>query len=325
MKNKNILITCGGRRVSLLKFFQTELKKIYPEGLVYITDSHPLLSSAAHLADGFFKVPDLSSPNYINELLNICIENKIVLLIPTFDPELLALSQNEELFKKNGITIVISSTDFINKTINKSNTHRFFKSLNIPFPKEYSKKEYKLPIYIKPNLGSNSKDNFVITSENDFLKKHFVNDEYLFLEYLNPNEFKEYTCDLYYSKTHHLKCAVPRKRLEVRAGEVSKALTKKNEILDFIYKNFSFLPGARGCINIQLFKHISTSKIVCIEINPRFGGGFPLSYHAGANYPLWILNEYLLGKEITFYSGWEDNLLMLRYDQEVIARNFTNG
>ena len=325
MNKKNILITCGGRRVSLLRFFKTELKKIYPEGLVFITDNQPLLASTSQLADGFFEVPKLCNPNYINELLNICIENNIALLIPTFDKELEVLSMSEGIFKKNGIIPVISSYDFINKTINKSKTHRLFKSLSVPFPKEYSKKEYKLPIYIKPDIGSSSKDNFVITSKSDFLKKHFTNDGYLFLEYINPNEFDEYTCDLYYSKSHNLKCAVPRKRLEVRAGEVSKALTKKNEILDFIYKYYSFLPGVKGCINIQLFKHISTSKIVCIEINPRFGGGFPLSYHAGANYPLWILNEYLLEKEIDFFDSWEDNLLMLRYDQEVIVRNFSNG
>ncbi len=324
MKKKNILITCGGRRVSLLRFFKTELKNIYPEGLVYVADSKPWLSSAAQLADGFFEVPELYSPNYINKLLNICIENEIALLIPTYDKELLALSLNEKLFKKNGITPVISSSDFINKTIKKTKTHKFFNRLNIPFPKEYSKNKYTLPVYIKPNLGSSSKDNFVINSKSDFLKKHFTNDEYLFLEYINPHNFDEYTCDLYYSKSHNLKCAVPRKRLEVRAGEVSKSLTKKNEILNFIYKYFSFLPGARGCINIQLFKHKSTNKIVCIEINPRFGGGFPLSYHAGANYPSWLLKEYLLGKEIAFFHDWEENLLMLRYDQEIIVKNFVD-
>jgi len=324
MKKMNILITCGGRRVSLLGFFKTELKKIYPEGLVFIADSNPLLASSAHLADGFFKVPKLNSPNFINELLNICIENEVGLLIPTFDKELLLLSKNEELFKKNGITPVISSRDFISKTSNKLSTHAFFKELNIPFPKEYSRKGYKLPLYIKPNIGSSSKDNFVINNESDFLEKHFTDERYLFLEYINPNDFDEYTCDLYYSKTHNLKCAVPRKRLEVRAGEVSKALTKKNEILKFIYKHFSYIPGVRGCINLQLFKHITTDRIICIEINPRFGGGFPLSYYAGANYPLWILNEYFLKKDIDFYDDWKENLLMLRYDEEVIVENFIN-
>ena len=167
---KNILITCGGRRVSLLKSFKKELKTIYPKGLVYVADSKPCLSSAAQLADGFFEVPELSSPNYINKLLSLCIENEIALVIPTYDKELLALSLNENLFKKNGIIPVISSSDFINKTINKSNTHKFFNSLNIPFPKEYSKSEYTLPVYIKPNSGSSSKDNFVINSKSDFQK-----------------------------------------------------------------------------------------------------------------------------------------------------------
>ncbi|MDH3246402.1 MAG: hypothetical protein OEM26_17405, partial [Saprospiraceae bacterium] len=59
-----------------------------------------------------------------------------------------------------------------------------------------------------------------------------------------------------------------------------------------------------------------------IEINPRFGGGFPLSYLAGANFPRWILKEYLLDGEIPYYDDWEDKLLMLRYDQEMIVHDF---
>ncbi|RTZ49695.1 hypothetical protein EJ377_05105 [Chryseobacterium arthrosphaerae] len=59
-----------------------------------------------------------------------------------------------------------------------------------------------------------------------------------------------------------------------------------------------------------------------IEINPRFGGGYPLSYLAGANYPEWLLKEYFMGHDIPYFEDWEDNLLMLRYDDEVLVRNY---
>lgn len=60
-----------------------------------------------------------------------------------------------------------------------------------------------------------------------------------------------------------------------------------------------------------------------IEVNPRFGGGYPLSYLAGANFPKWIMEEYLLNKEITDnFNSWESNLLMLRYDNEILVHDF---
>lgn len=71
-----------------------------------------------------------------------------------------------------------------------------------------------------------------------------------------------------------------------------------------------------------IFFNPNTKRIIGIEINPRFGGGYPLSYLAGANYPKYLIEEYLLGKEILFFDEWEANLLMLRYDDEVLVSNY---
>jgi carbamoyl-phosphate synthase large subunit len=53
-------------------------------------------------------------------------------------------------------------------------------------------------------------------------------------------------------------------------------------------------------------------------MNPRFGGGYPLSFHAGANFPKMIMQEYFQGKALDYRDDWQDNKLMLRYDAEVI-------
>ena len=74
---------------------------------------------------------------------------------------------------------------------------------------------------------------------------------------------------------------------------------------------------------MQVFMQNDTQNIYAIEINPRFGGGFPLSYLAGANYPKWIIQEYLQGEQIAEYQDWQENLLLLRYDHEVLVPNFT--
>ena len=75
---------------------------------------------------------------------------------------------------------------------------------------------------------------------------------------------------------------------------------------------------------MQVFVQNDTQTIYAIEINPRFGGGFPLSYLAGANYPKWIIEEYLIGNEIPVFHDWQKNMLMLRYDHEVIVPNFSH-
>jgi carbamoyl-phosphate synthase large subunit len=80
--------------------------------------------------------------------------------------------------------------------------------------------------------------------------------------------------------------------------------------------------GARGCLTIQVFFHKTNETILGIEINPRFGGGYPLSYLAGANYSEWIIKEYLLKQEIPEFNDWQDNLLMLRYDAEVLVYDY---
>ena len=146
----------------------------------------------------------------------------------------------------------------------------------------------------------------------------------MFMEYISSAEYDEYTVDCYFNKHSVLKCAVPRKRIFIRAGEISKGVTKKNRIVTEFMEKLSFLKGAVGCLTIQIFFHKENEKILGIEINPRFGGGYPLSYLAGANYPLWLIKEYLLNQKINVFDDWKDNLLMLRYDAEVLVDSYEN-
>ncbi len=320
----NILITSAGRRVSLIRSFQKELKKGDANAKVFASDLNPLLSAGCHVADGYFKVPKLDDPLYIEFLVNLCKTNDIGLIVPTIDTELLELSKNKSYFESLGITIVISSTAFVKKCRDKRVIHDFFVSKGIKIAKEYAKDNYKLPIFIKPMDGSRSVDTFVIKKEEDFRDVHFKNDKLMFLEYIDPKTHSEYTCDLYYSKAHDLKCVVPRKRLEVRDGEVYKALTKRNNLVTYIRRHLNHIEGAVGCLTVQFFMHDKDdSKIVGIEVNPRFGGGYPLTYLSGANFTRWIIDEYILGKTLEDqFDSWESDLLMIRYDDEILVHGY---
>ena len=88
--------------------------------------------------------------------------------------------------------------------------------------------------------------------------------------------------------------------------------------------NLGHIEGAVGCLTAQFFKHKEDdSKVYAIEINPRFGGGYPLSYLAGANFPKWIIQEYFLKESISDqFDSWEDKLLMIRYDDEILVHGY---
>jgi carbamoyl-phosphate synthase large subunit len=322
MEQMNILITSAGKRVSLVNAFQKELKAVFTEGKVFAADCNPQLSAASMIADGWFKVPSLDNHNYINELIKLCKVNNIYLIIPTIDTELLLLAENEALFKANSISVVISSLKIIDKCRDKRLIHDFFEHNGIEVAEEYAKDNLQFPLFIKPSDGSRSIDTFLIEDRADLLDYHFQNDKFMFLEYLDQSENDEYTCDTYYGKDNKLKCVVPRKRIEVRDGEVNKGKTEKNELVNYVKENLGVVEGARGCLTIQFFMNKTTRRKVAIEINPRFGGGYPLSYLAGANFPKWIIEEYLLDKKLTYFEDWEDNLLMLRYDNEVIIHDY---
>lgn len=319
----NVLVTSAGRRVSLIKSFKKELKAYFPNAKVFAADSNPKLSSACMVADDWFKVPRLSNLKYIEELIDNCKRNSISIIVPTIDTELLLLAENKDLFESLNIKVIISSIDFIKKCRDKRLIHEFFKSNGIAVAKEYSKKDkLKYPLFIKPNDGSGSAETFLINNKNELTDYHFENDKLMFLEYLDHAIYTEYTCDLYYGKDSKLKCVVPRKRIEVRDGEISKGKTDKNELVTYIKNHLSVIEGARGCLTVQFFFNEKTKDIVGIEINPRFGGGFPLTYLAGGNYLKWIIEEYILNLEIEYFEDWENNLLMLRYDDEVIIRDY---
>lgn len=319
-----ILITSAGRRVSLVKAFQIDLRKLFPEGKVFTADINPTLSAACNASDGYFKVKALSDPEFIPNLLNLCLAEQIKLIIPTLDTELQILADNKELFLNEGIQVVISSSEFVRDCRDKRKINKFFEEQGIGIPKSIDKGQPTFPLFIKPYDGSLSVDTYLIKSSEELTSYHLNNEKLLFMEYVSNVDYDEYTVDMYYGMDNQVKCIVPRKRIEVRGGEISKGVTRKNFIVSFLKDKLSFINGAVGCITLQLFLHKSNNRILAIEINPRFGGGFPLSYKAGAEYPSYIIKEFLLHEKLSYFESWTEDLLMLRYDNEVIIHDYVS-
>jgi carbamoyl-phosphate synthase large subunit len=319
---KNILITSAGQRVSLVRIFQKTLKEKGYNSLVFTTDMHPELSPACEVSDGAFQVLAVLDQGYIAQLLAICTQHEIKFIIPTIDTELLVLSENLELFAQQGIQVVLSDKGLIERCRNKKRTLELFDQLEIQYPKHFAKHEVKFPLFIKPISGSLSQNIHVFYQSDDFDARDFSEDNFVFMEYFDKSLYQEFTIDAYYDQSNRLVMAVPRERIQVRAGEISKGVTRKNEVVDWMKNKLSYLEGARGCLTIQVFLNLQSREIYGIEINPRFGGGYPLSYHAGANYADLILQEYLENTSCVYTEAWEENTLMLRYDDEIIVRDY---
>lgn len=271
----NILITSAGQRVSLVRAFKKELRKYNPGAKVYTVDLNPILAPACHVSDGYSKVSRANSDAYISDLLRICEEWSIKMIVPTIDTELLILAKNKSVFTEKGIHAILSDLDFIQACRDKRITNRFFEERDIEIPKAISKINPTFPLFIKPYDGSLSKDTFLIEDQGALTDYHFQNNKLMFMEYMDPKDYDEYTVDTYYNRKGELKCVVPRKRIFVRAGEVNKGLAEKNEIVEFLKERLEIIKGARGCLTMQFFLGKINRKIIGIEINSRFGGGYP--------------------------------------------------
>lgn len=313
----NILITSAGQRVALVRHFQETLKRFYPEAKVYTTDMNPRLAPAAYLSDGCFEVPRCTSEDYIEALLTICLGNNIGLIVPTIDTELAILSANRDVFEKQGVFVSVSDFEFIMICRDKRNTSDFFKKHDIRVPKPIDKYNPSFPLFAKPFDGSLSTNLHYIKNADELTEEILNDPKLLFMEYIDRKDYKEYTVDMYYGKDHKVKCIVPRERIKIRAGEINKGLTEKKPLTQYLFERLETIEGCVGCICIQLFLNQQTNDVVGIEINPRFGGGYPQTYVAGGNYPEYLIREYFLGEAIEYFDGWKDHQLMLRYDDAV--------
>jgi carbamoyl-phosphate synthase large subunit len=171
---------------------------------------------------------------------------------------------------------------------------------------------------VKPFDGSMSIGARALLSPGAVSADVLTDSRLMFLEYFAPSQYDEYTIDAYYDRDGALRCLVPRKRLEVRGGEISKGIALRGKTYDYLLPRLTSVTGARGCLTFQFFASKTEDRWVASELNARFGGGIPLTYGAGANYPEWLLREYILGEKIADFESWRDRTAMVRYDDDVI-------
>lgn len=340
-----VLISSAGRRVELLRAFRTVVTSFdpvtgqpsgsAPAGRVVAVDCS-WYSSAFHDADAAHLVPRCNDPAYVPRLLEICRDEQVDLVIPTIDPELPVYAEAREQFAELGTTVAISAPEVIRIAADKQATHDWLVANGFPTVRqgtptdvESNRDEWAFPLIVKPRFGSASvgvrrvEDLAQLRRAIADHRADGGDDAGLVVQELAQGT--EHTIDVLVVPTEPagvnpsepptVAVAVPRRRIEVRAGEVSKGVTVRSpELIELATKLATALPGARGPLNVQVFS--GHGQLAVIEINARFGGGFPLSYAAGADMPRALLQE-ARGLPPTASLDWRDDVMMLRYDAAV--------
>ncbi len=314
----NILFTSVGRRVALIRHFQNTLKELGLNGKIVGVDvSHT--APAFHVVDKAYQICRIDDQAYIPTLVELCKKERITLLFPLIDTDLLILSESRQRFAAVGTTAVVSDPDIMQIACNKYKTHNFFVAHDVDTPKVFTiedirPQEITYPVFIKPQDGSASIGIFKVNNQTELLFfKDYVKKPIL-QEFLQGREI---TLDILFDFNGVVRCVVPRMRIEVRAGEVSKAVIIDNRhVMEEGWRVGSLLQGCRGCINVQCFL-TDDNKVKFIEINPRFGGGVPLSISAGADFPKWIIEIARGNDPGDIRDAFKKNMYMLRYDDAI--------
>lgn len=311
----NILFTCAGRRTYLLKYFKENLA----EGDKVVATDMQLSAPALQVADVKLQVPAVYDPEYVNITLNICKEQKIDALLSLNDLELPVLAENKDRFEELGVKVIVSDPEVIDIAFDKYKTAQWVESLGLVAPKTYVRLEdakralaageIEFPLFMKPRWGSGSigLESIADMEELDIyynllmkkIKKTIlatasVGDEYIMIqEKLTGSEFGlDIMNDL---NGNHVAVSVKQK-LAMRAGETDKAITVDLPEVREMGRKIGEALGHIGNLDVDIMQRADGAYCV-LELNPRFGGGFPFSYEAGVNMPKAII-QWVKGEEV---------------------------
>ena len=315
MKELRILFTGVGRRIELIQAFRQAALHLGINLKLYGADMAGTAPALTY-CDFTRKVCGMGEPEYIRQLLEICKEDHIDLLIPTIDTDLLILSKNVQEFEKEGTKVLVSKPEKIAVCRDKNYTADFFESCGLKAPRtfnNYKKYSGEYPCFIKPKDGSSSINAFKVNDLGELEVYAEKIGDYIVQPYI---EGKEYTIDVFCDFDGSPIYITPRERVAVRAGEVLKTKICMDDRM--IQESRKLIEKFRPCgpMAVQLIRQDVTEEDYFIEINPRFGGGSPLSMKSGARSAEAIL-KMLSGERIEYEEPQWNGAVYSRFDQSV--------
>lgn len=315
----NVLFSSVGRRVELVEAFREAKEELNLEGTLIGADMDEL-APALKFVDKSYIVPRIKSSNFIDSIIDICKKEKISLIVPTLDTELLVYAKNKERIEKEaGAKVMVSNEETIEIIRNKIKTYEFLKNKGFKVPKLVTKEDinlnnYNLPLFIKPLDGSSSINNFKINNEKEleFFSSYVPNP--IIQEFA---EGQEYCVDVFTDFDGNILSVSPKVRLAHRGGEITKGKIVIDKDIINLAKELCNTLKFSGEINFDCIK--AKDGINIIEINGRFAGGSPMSFKAGANSPK-KLYKLLRGEKLEYSEEIKDGFIGLRFDSCVYIK-----
>ena len=302
----NVLITCAGRRAYLVEYFR---EAVAPLGGRVVTANSEFYAAGLLAGDRRYLVPRIDDPEYLPALLNIVRENEIGLVLSLFDVDLPVLAAARGQFRDIGAEVVVSDPEVIDIAGDKWRTFEFLSAQGIRTPRSWLEHEAALgtlatgevsfPLFVKPRWGMGSVGIHRVDDAAELLAAVLTVREEVARTYLNlmaPGRLTEavliqefisgveYGADVFNDLGgRHLATAVKRK-LSQRPEGADFAYTIKDEELETACAELSRVLGHRGNLDVDFIRPEGGTAYV-LEINPRFGGGYPFSHLAGARFP----------------------------------------
>lgn len=321
MQSKNILILSCGTRNKLIRYFKEKGNGV---GKVIGTDCS-VYAPALYETDNYYIVPRMTSPDYLDTILDICHKEKIDAILPLQEDELYLISSHNKLFTDSGMIPIVSPPETVELCRDKYAFYKHLKQYNLPtlpsyntiseFWKHYEAGEINFPVFIKPVRGCGSisvqkVDNIELLSalcqysSEDMLIQPFADGE-------------EFGADIYVDIFSHKPVSIfVKKKLRMRAGETEKSISFKDNSLFELIKQAVYSLTLSGPVDMDIF--CVDDKYYISEINPRFGGGYPHAHSCGMNFPK-LIAENIAGKEHTDAIGnYEEGICMLKYTDLMI-------
>lgn len=268
-----------------------------------------------------------SDPDVVADICRICREQEISIILPFVDGAIEIASRCKEEMPEVFVPVV--EPGLASRMFDKTEAARMFKEAGIVIPRTYTAINAEMPAIAKPRHGSASRGIQIFHDIDDLMHLDNLKD-YLVQEYISSN--REFTVDCYVSQEGEILVTVPRLRIEIMGGEVTRTCTMRSarliEMSRKVLEKFSF----RGPITLQFLEDTSLPqpaegeedtckrRFLLMEINPRLGGGVLCSIFAGAPITDYILRESL-GMSVRPVEDWVSGTLMTRYQKEVIFFN----
>jgi len=286
----NVLVAAAGRRTGLVRAFGEVARK--RGGHVYASDVDPL-APALYVADGAFRTPRTGDPAYLPTLLEIVRDRAIRLVVPTIDTDLPVLAANQAAFSAMGCRVAVSSPAFVAITLDKRETVTTFGAAGLRVPASWlppiaALSELPARVFVKPRQGSASQNVHEVDRDDLASALRLVPAPIVQEVLRGPEITIDALLDFDGRPIHY----VPRRRIRTMGGESVQGVTLEHDpaLEAWIERVLDLCAGfgAAGPLTVQAF--LTSDGPVLSEINPRFGGGFPLALAAGGNYPALLLD-----------------------------------